>query len=67
MSSPVRFRAPRALDEARLYAGIGEYERLIRKAAAADGPRHRWAIVVAARHALREAYREAGLVPGGEA
>ena len=67
MSSPVRFRIPRPLDESRLYAGLGEYERLTRKAAAADGPRHRWAIVVAARHVLLATYRDAGLVPGGEA
>lgn len=67
MSAPVRFRAPRALDETRLYAGLGEYERLARKATAADGPRHRWAIIVAARHVLRATYRDAGLVPGGEA
>ena len=67
MSDPIRFRIPRPLDETRLYAGLGEYERLNRKAAAADGPRHRWAIVVAARQVLRATYRDAGLVPGGEA
>lgn len=67
MSSPVRFRIPRPLNEARLYAGLGEYERLASKADAADCPRHRWAIVVAARQVLRATYRDAGLVPGGEA
>lgn len=67
MSSTVRFRAPRPLNEARLYAGLCEYERLARKAEDADGPRHRWAIVVAARHVLRATYRDAGLVPGGKA
>jgi len=67
MSAPIRFRIPRPLDESRLYAGLGEYERLTRKAADADGPRHRWAIVVAARHVLLATYRDAGLVPGGEA
>lgn len=67
MSAPVRFRTPRPFDAPRLYAGLGEYERLSRKAAAAYGPRHRWSIVVAARQVLRTTYRDAGLVPGGEA
>lgn len=63
----IRLRTPRPFDAPRLYAGLSEAERLIRKAESSESPRHRWAFVVAARQVIRLAYRDAGLVPGGQA
>lgn len=63
----IRLRTPRPFDAPRLYAGLNEAERLIRKAESSDSPRHRWAFEVAARQVIRGTYRRAGLVPGGQA